>query len=107
VINRTVAQCGRVEREGFPCGVYFISASGSRWRVYDRLYERMVGWHAVTPPAEGADHRVFVPERGVKRVFQFEPLQTRGLTPALLEVQLRSAEDMVVESTDSISRSPW
>ena len=97
----------RIDGVGSAGRVYFTAPDGTRWRVYDRVYEPMVGWHALAPPAGGADHRVFVAQRGMRRVFEFKDHQSSAFTPSILDAQLRAAEDMNVECTDSTRRNPW
>jgi hypothetical protein len=82
-----------LERDGEVA--YYVDPSGERLRVYDcafgppvcRPHHRRV----MTLESTQANHRYFVPELGVPRVYRFAKGELHELTPERLDMQLRGA----------------
>ena len=84
---------GLLERDGERC--YFTSSAGERFRVYDVAFGPPLArpHHRRRVPFEDrrANHRHFVPEFGVPRVYHFARDESRELTAEKLAEQLRGA----------------
>jgi hypothetical protein len=69
---------------------YFIDRDGTRWRVYDLVDgDGRVQVHR--PPYRVATSRVFVTASGERRLYRFNDGDTRALSVAALDRQLRAA----------------
>ena len=69
---------------------YFIDRDGTRWRVYDLVdADGRVQVHR--PPYRQATSRAFVTGSGARRLYRFHEGDTRVLSVAALEHQLRAA----------------
>jgi hypothetical protein len=70
--------------------IYFTAKDGLKYRIYDTTFG--AGKHhlrAVGDPT--ATGRVFVPPKGAKRSYKFQPKESRMLDVESLERQLRSS----------------
>lgn len=71
--------------------VYLAASDGVRYRVFDATMRQ--GKMAIAnPPAAWAKFRVFRPAEGMRRLYYFQPGESRAPEPALLEQQLQRAE---------------
>jgi len=83
---------GRIDYRQAPTAVYFVAATGDRWRIHDC---RMEGGRLVrfpTPGAEAAEYRVFVAATGVKKLYRRTKGELWRLTEAQLDRQLLASE---------------
>lgn len=76
--------------------VYFTDAAGVRYRVFDAAMSD--GKTVVAnPPAPWAKFRIFRPAEGHRRLYYFQPGETRAPDGAELERQLRVAAYLPID----------
>ena len=87
--------------------VYYFALDGVRWRIYDQFFDG-TRLRAVAPPSDRATARVFVSEdpKEWKRHYTFARGESRALTEALLERQLRGAGFRAKEKFNAEDRGP-
>jgi hypothetical protein len=88
-----------------PDSVYFTDAAGTRFRVLDGVV-RDGSMIVANPPAFWAAFRIFRPEEGQRRLFYFQPGQSRAPEPALLEQQLQRAEWLPIKKYETDNLDP-
>lgn len=86
------AGLGRLDYSQAPAAVYFVAATGDRWRVHDCVMEggRLV--RLGSPDNPRAAYRVFVAETGVRKLYTRLKGEVWRLTPAQCDRQLTAAE---------------
>ena len=98
---------GTIEFTTHPKRARYRAPDGTLWSLYDRVYVHMKGWSAFVAPSPEAEHRVFVPAKGVRMVYEFAPGESRALSPAALDRQLNAAERMETDEGTATDRQPW
>lgn len=83
-----------------PIAVYFTSAAGTRYRVYDTTFSK--GKHEQRPIGDpAATARIFVPNGGMRRSYTFKKGDIRILAEQTLEQQLRESSYLPTGSPDN------
>lgn len=88
-----------------PIAVYFTSAAGTRYPVYDTIFSK--GKHEQRPIGDpAATARVFVPNGGMRRSYTFRKGDIRILAEQTLEQQLRESAYLPSEPPDNSTLLP-